>query len=120
MNAFTETPSRDAPSSTRALRPSPRRSVMRADEVALAATVAADVLVLHVGEVHVVAGDADLHPPLRQLGRQFGRGVRQQVEDPSRDGPPQHGGDAFGGLGHRVVAELPHRHDVGAQPVDHQ
>ncbi len=119
MNVFTETPSADARSSTLDLRPSPRRSVMRAER-SPSDSPPADVLVLDIGQIDVVAGDPDLHAPVGELGRQLGGGVRQQVEHPAGHGAAQDGGDALGGLGHRVVAQLPDRHHVGAQPVDHQ
>ena len=90
MKVFTETPSAAAPSSTRALRPSLRRRVMRADR-SPSRRRPADVLVLDVGQVDVVAGDPDLDPAVGQLGRQLGRGVGQEVEDAAGRRAAEHG-----------------------------
>ncbi len=115
MNVFTETPSLAAASSTPALRLSPRRRVMRADM-----SPSGGALVFDVGQLHVVTGDPCLDAARRQDVRQLGGGVGQQVQDAGRDGAGQDGGDPLGGFGHGVVAQLAHRHHVGAQAVHHQ
>ncbi len=75
---------------------------------------------IDVGELDVVAHEADLDATLGKLGRHLGRHLREEVQDPARRRTGHHGRDAISHFGHRLVAELADRGHVGSQTLDHE
>ena len=115
---LTETPSRAAAASSRALRLSGRRRVIRAVNASSAGSSGRRLLVADEDELRIAAGEPDLDPPFFELARELERRLAERLEEAPAEGGLERAREELGGAGGRLVADRRYAGEVFAERLD--